>query len=158
MKVQIISNRRLQLFATNHSTVQDADSRQLAQVTISDSSEAQTSTNNLLAYRPRYNDNLNTNLAGVFINLEGVFPCLVPLTTYYPICHVFTEEGDGFRNGRAMIDAGDLGNDLRIFSSSSNILTYGVAIQQCPEFNTTCFPTHFSFSVACYLPRSACSQ
>ena len=152
------TNRRLELFVTNHSTLQASDHTQLAQITISDSSQAQTSTNNLLAYRPRYNDYHNSNLAGVFINLEGVFPCLVPLTTYNPICHVFTEEEDGFRNGRALIDAGDSGNSLRIFSSSSNILTYGIAVQQCPEFNSTCFPHYFSFSVACYLPRSACSQ
>ena len=151
------SHRQLLLSATNHSTLQYSDSMRLAQITISDSSQNQTSSNNLLAYRPRYNDGHGSNLAGIFINLEGVFPCLVPLTNYYPICHVFTEEEDGFRNGKALIDAGDIGNNLRIFSSSSNILTYGLAIQQCPEFNTTCFPEYLSFSVACYLPRSACS-
>ena len=151
------TNRRLQLYATNHSTLQATDSTQLAQVTISDSSLAQTSSNNLLAYRPRYNDEHSSNLAGVFINLEGVFPCLAPLTNYYPICRVFTEEEDGFRDGKALIDSGDIGNNLRVFSSSSNILTYGIAIQECPEFNTTCFPEYHSFTVACYLPRSACS-
>ena len=151
------SGRRLRLYATNHSTLRSTDSRQLAQITISNSSQAQTSPNNLLAYRPSYNDYHNTNLAGVFINLEGVFPCLVPLTTYNPICRVFTEEEDGFRNGRALIDAGDIGNNLRIFSSSRSILTYGIAIQECPEFDTTCFPQYLSFTVVCYLPRSACS-
>ena len=151
------TNRRLRLYATNHSTLQGTDSTQLAQVTISDSSQPQTSSNNLLAYRPRYNDGHSSNLAGVFINLEGVFPCLAPLTNYYPICSVFTEEEDGFRDGKALIDSGDIGNNLRVFSSSSNILTYGIAIQECPEFNTTCFPVYHSFTVACYLPRSACS-
>ena len=97
------------------------------------------------------------NLAGVFINLEGVFPCLAPLTTYYPICRVFTEEEDGFRDGKALIDSGDLGNNFRVFSSFRDILMYGIAIQQCPEFNTTCLPEYHSFTVACYLPRSACS-
>ena len=148
------TNRQLQLYATNHSTL--LAPTQLAQVTISDSSQPQTSSNNLLAYRPRYNDYHSTNLAGVFINLEGVFPCLAPPTNYNPICHVFTDEEDGFRGGRALIDAGDSGGDFRVFSSSSNILTYGIAIQECVEFNTTCFPGYHSFSVVCYLPRSVC--
>ena len=121
------TNRRLRLYATNHSTLQATDSMQLAQVTISDSSRPRTSSNNLLAYRPRYNDLQRSDLAGVFINLEGVFPCLAPLTNYNPICRVFTEEEDGFRDGKALIDCGDIGNNLRVFSSSSNILTYGIA-------------------------------
>ena len=157
MKVLMRESRQLQLYATNHSTLLVSDAMQLAQVTISDSSRAQTSPNNLLAYRPRYHDPHNSNLAGVFINLEGVFPCLAPLTNYQPICRVFTEEEDGFRGGKALIDSADFGNSVRVFSSSSNILTYGIAIQQCPEFNTACFPEYHSFTVACYLPRSACS-
>ena len=157
LRVGMNVNRVLTLSATNHSTLLATDATQLAQITISDSSQPQTSTNNLLAYRPRFDDHHDSNLAGVFINLEGVFPCLAPFTNYYPICQVFTEEEDGFRNGRALIGAADNGNNFRVFSSSSNLLTYGIAIQQCPEFNTTCFPTYHSFSVACYLPRSACS-
>ena len=150
-------SRQLQLYATNHSTLQFSDSTLLAQITILNSSQAQTSPNNLLAYRPRFNDIHNTNLAGVFINLEGVFPCLAPLTDYRPICRVFTEEEDGFRGGRALIESGDIGNHFHIFSSSSNILTYGIAIQECPEFNATCFPQLHSFAVTCYLPRAACT-
>ena len=157
MRLHMNSNRQLQLYAANHSTLQTSDSTLLAGVTISDSSQVQTSSDNLLAYRPRYSDYHNTNLAGVFINLEGVFPCLAPFPHYNPICHVFTEEEDGFRNGRALIDAGDIGNHLQVFSSSSNTLTYGIAIQECPEFNTNCFPDHLSFSVVCYLPRKVCS-
>ena len=146
------TNRQLQLYAINHSTLHY--STQLAQVTISDTSQPQTSSNNLLAYRPRYD---GTNLTTVFINMEGVFPCLAPLTNYTPICHVFTEDEDSFRDGRALIDAGDVGDDFRVFNSSSNILTYGIAIQECAEFNTVCFPQYHSFTVVCYLPRSACS-
>ena len=157
MRVAMSSSRRLRLYATNHSTLQVTDYTQLAQITISNSSQDQTSSNNLLAYRPRFSDGHNSNLAGVFINLEGVFPCLAPLTNYYPICRVFTDEEDGFRDGRALIDSGDIGNNLQVFSSSTSILTYGIAIQQCPEFNTACFPAYHSFTVACYLPRSACS-
>ena len=150
-------NRNLRLLRTNHTTLQANDSTSLADITISSSSQPLTSSNNLLAYRPRFDDTHNSNLAGIFINLEGVFPCLVSLSDYYPICRVFTAEEDGFRNGRALIDAGDIGNHFRVFNSSSNILTYGIAIQECPEFTISCFPTHHSLSVVCYLPRGLCS-
>ena len=151
------NNRNLRLLRTNHTTLQASDSTRLADITISSSSQPVTSSNNLLAYRPRFDDTHDSNLAGIFINLEGVFPCLESLSSYYPICRVFTQEEDGFRNGRAMIDAGDIGNNFRVFSSSSNILTYGIAIQECPEFTTSCFPAYHSLSVACYLPRGLCS-
>jgi hypothetical protein len=36
-------------------------------------------------------------------------------------------------------------------------LTYGIGIQECPEFTTSCFPAYHSLSVACYLPRGVCS-
>ena len=152
------SGRRLTLSAANHSTLLSSDSSLLAQIFITNSSQAATSSNNLLAYRPRFNDYHNTNLAGAFVNIEGVYPCLAQLSNYYPICRVFTEEEDGFRNGKAVIDTADIGNNIRVFSSSSNILTYGLAIQDCPEFNANCFPTYHSFTIACYLPRAACSQ
>ena len=150
-------NRQLKLFASNHTTLQVNDATQLAVITITDSSRPVTSSNNMLAYRPRFADNHNSNLAGVFINLEGVFPCLQSLTSYYPICRVFSEEEDGFRNGKALIGSGDIGNNFRVFSTTSNILTYGVAVQECPEFTTSCLPLHHSMSVACYLPRATCS-
>ena len=148
------SDRQLQLYATNRSTLLVSDSTKLAEVDVSDSSLAQTSSNNFLAYRPRYD---YANLAGIFINLEGVFPCLAPLIDYHPICRAFTDEQDSFGDGRALIECGDIGNHIQVFSYSNNILTYGIAIQQCPEFNAACFPDYFSFTVACYLPRSACS-
>ena len=151
------TNRHLQLTAVNESTLRSSDATLLASITISNPSQAETSSNNLLAYRPRFKDGHSSNLAGVFINLAGVFPCLAPLTDYHPTCHVFTGDDDGFRGGRALINASDGGNHFKVFSSSSNILTYGIAIQRCPEFNTTCFPDNHSFSVACYFPRSVCS-
>ena len=151
------TSRRLRLFAANHLTLQATDYMLLAQITISNSSQDQTSSNNILAYRPRVSDGHNSNLAGVFINLEGVFPCLAPLTNYHPVCRVFTDEEDSFRDGKALIDSGDTGNGFQVFSPTNNILTYGIAIQQCPVFNNACFPVYHSFTVACYLPRSACS-
>ena len=157
LRIIMNTNQRLQLHAANHSTLLASDSTQLAQITLTSTAQAVTSTNNLLGYRPRFNDHHNSNLAGIFINLEGVFPCLAPLTNYYPICTVFSEEEDGFRGGKALIDAGDIGNNFRIFSSTTNIKTYGIAIQDCQELTTTCFPEYHSLSVACYLPRAACS-
>ena len=150
-------NNQLKLLASNHTTLQTGDSTQLAAITIADSSRAVTSSNNLFAYRPRFSDDHRSNLAGAFINLEGVFPCLQSLSSYYPICQVFSEEEDGFRNGKVVIGSGDSGNTFRVFSSTSSILTFGIAIQGCPEFTSSCFPANHGFSVACYLPRAACS-
>ena len=149
--------RQLRLFAQNHTTLQISETNELAIISLSNPSQAVTSSNNLLAYRPRFADPHNSNLAGVFINLESVFPCLQSLSSYYPICQVFSDEEDSFRGGKALIGAGDSGNSFRVFSTTSNILTYGVAIQECPEFTTSCFTTHQSFTVACYLPRTTCS-
>ena len=150
-------NRQLQLFATNHTTLLINDASQLATITIMNLSKAVTSSNNLLAYRPRYADQHNSYLAGAFINLEGAFPCLQSLNGYFPICQVLSDEEDGFRSGKALIVSSDSGNHFRIFSSTSNILTYGIAIQGCPEFTIPCFPTYHSLSIACYLPRAHCS-
>ena len=149
--------RQLRLLAQNHTTQQISEATELAIVSLSNASQAVTSSNNLLAYRPRFADAHNSNLAGVFINMEGVFPCLQSLSNYNPICQVFTGEEDGFRGGRALIDAGDIGNNFHVFNSTSQISTYGFAIQECPEFNITCFPSNHEFTVACYLPRTTCS-
>lgn len=111
----------------------------------------------IFAYRPRFQDRQNSGLAAFFINLEAVFPCLAPLTDYYPICRVYTDEDDGFRRGRDLIDAADIGNDLRVFSTTESILTYGVAIQNCPILNVDCWSHWTSLSVVCLLPRGACS-
>ena len=81
-----------------------------------------TSLNNVIAYRPRFSDYHNSNLAGVFINLEGVCPWFEQVTNYNPICRVFTNEEDGFRNGKALINTADSGNDFRIFSFSAIFL------------------------------------
>ena len=157
LRIIMDGNRQLKLFALNHTTLQDTDATKLATLSLSNSSQAVTSSNNLLAYQPRFADIHNSNLAGVFINIGGVFPCLQSLSIYLPICQVFSEEEDGFRDGKALIGASDHGNDFRVFSSTSTILTYGVAIQECPEFTTSCFPAYHSFTVGCYLPRAACS-
>lgn len=51
---------------------------------------------NLLAYCPNYTDVHMSGLAGMFVNIEGLFPCVTGLPEYQPICKLFTFEGDGF--------------------------------------------------------------
>ena len=157
LRFHMSPERQLKLEMHNHTTLDPFGATFLSNISISNPSLPATSPNNLLAYRPRFSDDHASNLAGIFINLPGVFPCLELTPTYAPICHVLTEEEDGFRNGKALIDAGDGGNAFRVFSSTSNIETYGMAIQDCPEFTISCFPSYYSFTVACYLPRATCS-
>ena len=152
------ADRQLKLEMRNHTSLNPFDVTFLSNISISNPSVPSTAPNNLLAYRPRYSEDHASNLAGIFINLPGVFPCLKLTPTYAPICHTLTEEEDGFRKGKAVIDAGDAGNTFRVFNSTSNIATYGIAIQDCPELTVSCFPSHYSFAVACYLPRATCSQ
>ena len=81
-------------------------------LSVSNPSQAATSSNNLLAYRPRFSAHHRSNLARAFINIEGVFPCIQSLPSYNPICQVFSEEEDSFRSGKALIGAGDMGNQF----------------------------------------------
>ena len=148
INIYMDATRRLTLLIRNHTTLT---------VSMSNPSEAVTSSDNLLAYRPRFSDIHNSNLAAIFINLEDVFPCIQLLSGYLPICSTYTEEDDGFRGGRALLGSADMGNQFRIFSSSNDILSYGVAIQDCPELTNECFPSYHSFTIVCYLPRAACS-
>ena len=150
--------RWVMLHATNLSTLLASDSRRLASMRINLSSQNVTSSNNLLAYRPQYRDTHNSSLGAIFINLESVFPCLVPLTDYYPICSVYSNEEDGFRGGKVVIGAGDSGNNFHIFSDSANIKTYSIVIQDCPELTSECLPIFHKISVACFVPRAACFE
>ena len=118
-------------------------------------SSSSTSSNNLLAYRPRYNDFHTSGLAVVFVNIDGIFPCLTGPPGYAPICKLFTHEEDGFRNGRALIDASDGGNDFRVFGGTTTA-TYGFAFANCPEMTTSCFPLSTEHSIVCLLPRNRC--
>ena len=114
-----------------------------------------TSTNNLLAYRPNFNDNHGSGLAGVFINMEGVFPCVGGTSEYCPVCEVFTNEEDGFKNGRIIIGASDCGNDIGVFGN--DVATFGFAFTGCSTMTTSCFPPYSEFTIVCFLPRSQCS-
>lgn len=129
-----------------------------SKVSIVDPSQSDTSSNNILAYRPRFNDRHGSGLAGLFVNIEETFPCIKGLDEVFsPSCFIVTFDEDGFRKGRAFIDYGDQGNfENRVFSSSRDIPTYAIAVQDCPEFDSSCFPDWTKFQVTCELPRSVC--
>ena len=131
--------------------------RALATINLGTGANSVTSGNGLLAYRPQYQDRQNSGLAAFFINLEGAIPCLASLSNYYPICRIYTDEDDGFRGGNAIIDAGDDGNDIRVFSTTESIKTYGFAIQNCPTLTAACWAHYTSVSVVCLVPRGPCS-
>ena len=115
------SNTQLRLLT---GTLQLPQDRILATINLGNGGSGVTSGNNLFAYRPQFQDRQNSGLAGLFINLEGVFPCLAPLTNYSPICRVYTDEDDGFRGGRDVIDTADIGNDIQVFSTTETCLLY----------------------------------
>ena len=112
-----------------------------------------TSTNKILAYRPKYSDLHRSSLAGIFVNIEKIFPCIAK-THYVPICSVFTSEEDGFRKGKQYIELGDRGNNVKVFGK--NIATYGLAVSGCSQLNGNCLPKWVSSTVVCLLPRSSC--
>jgi hypothetical protein len=127
------------------------DGVQRDSISLSDPSASQTSS--LLAYRPNYDDYHDSGLAGLFVNIQEVFPCTAAINEYEPICTDFTREEDGFRKGNAWIDVGDIGNNINVFGGKS---VWGVAVQTCPEFTPDCFPSYLQTEVVCMLPRSIC--
>jgi hypothetical protein len=113
-------------------------------------------TGKILAYRAEYNDYHKSGLGAVFVNLEALFPC-IKKAGVMPACHLTSQEEDGFAKGAPIVTAQDLGNDLKIFSTSSNIKTFGFVAQGCKELlNTeeTCMPYYYEKNLVCYLPRS----
>ena len=115
----------------------------IANISLANASLPSTSSNNLLAYRPRYNDWHGSNLAGIFINAKE-------LTCGSRMCKIMPHDEDGFNKGKAIIEAGDGGNGFRVFGFK-NTSTYGFAIQDCPEMNRKCLPDLYSFNIVCYL-------
>lgn len=152
LSVNIDNSRDLELFLL---TPQHSYQR-LASVSISNSALAGTSSNNLIAYRPNYNDAHagNSNLGTVFLNLNGIFPC-VPQGTRIP-CGLVALEEDAFSGGQIFLQAMDRGNNFRIFSSTENLHTYGLAVQGCSQLTTTCWPNWVEKGVTCQLPRQYC--
>ena len=122
-----------------------------ASISLANPSQPATSSNNLLAYRPKYLDGHSSDLAGIFINLDGVFPCSVGHGM--PICGRFTQEEDGFNKGKALLQAADGGNNFGGIFGSSSTRVYGFAFQGCEE---NCFPAWYEIRVVCLLPREYC--
>ena len=152
LSVTIGSRRNLILYRlTPQQTLETITS-----VSVSNPALSRTSSDNLLAYRPNYNDGHagNSNLGIIFLNLNGIFPC-VPLETRIP-CGVVAMEEDAFNSGQVFIQAIDRGNSFRIFSSSQNLYTYGMAVQGCSQLTTSCWPTHVEKGITCQLPRQYC--
>jgi len=87
--------------------------------------------------------------------LEKLFPC-GSTKGKYPLCSVFTYDEDGFRKGKAIIEAEDNGDAIRVFSSTQYIKTYGFAFQGCGELNglNGCMPIYFNTAITCQLARA----
>ena len=125
----------------------------LASVSLSDPSQG--TSDGILAYRPNYADYHSSGLAGIFVNIEEVFPCTAEIENYTPVCSKATREEDGFMKGRSIIELGDMGNDVKVFGDG--ISTYGLAIQDCSELNSDCLPKYYNTEVVCFLPRAHCA-
>ena len=121
---------------------------------ITNTSSAYTSIDNVVAYYPQYNDHHGSDMAILFINLEAVYPC-VRSSIYHPPCTLFSAEEDGFRGGRSIIQASDIGNDLEIFSESSSFGTFGFGLVGCSTFDTSCVDD-IDVELICLLPRIQC--
>ena len=129
---------------------------QVTTVSLLDPSQEQTSSSNLLAYRPSYTGDLHqSGLGSIFINIRELFPCFSS-SVGGPICTIFTLEDDGFRKGKPWVQLADIGNDVRVFSQSENIPTYGLAVQGCPELTEECMPTKQEIKVVCLLNPADC--
>ena len=129
-------------------------------VSLQDPSQDQTSADNKLAYRAAYTGDLHqSGLGSIFVNVREVFSCYKESSASgerAPICTIFTLEDDGFRKGKSWLQLGEIGNDVRVFSSSENIPTYGLAVQDCPELNEECLPTKMEIKVVCFLDPAIC--
>lgn len=118
-------------------------------------SSSNAASNNLLAYYPNYSDGHRSGIAAILINMVEAFPCINSLSSHIPVCKVFAFENDGFRKGRAIIEASDAGNDFRVFNGTvKGVFAFGFA--GCPELNTDCFPHYAEYAISCYLPRIIC--
>lgn len=120
--------------------------------TISTSSSISASSGNILAYRPNYRDDLQSNLATIFVHVEAVYPCA---TRHQEIsCKLLPQEDDDFRGGRAIFEAMDTG--FGIFSGA----TYAFALEGCSQISTSCYASGltYTFILMCLVPSSACSN
>ena len=116
-----------------------------------------TSSDNILAYRPNYRDGHDGNLATLFVNMEALYPCISHFK--HVSCKLFPSEDDGFRGGRAIFEAGDNGGNFRIFGGHT--VTYAFAIEGCTQLTASCVNNgrgDMRFILVCLLPSSRCSD
>ena len=128
----------------------------ISSLPITDYSQSATSLDNLMAYRPSYSSHSST-LAALFLNIQGIFPCLAHVPQYNPLCYLMAHEEEGFRTGRSFLEAADEGEEMRIFGSTDDLPTYGIAIEECTQFTDTCWPAHAAIAVSCQLPYQHCA-
>ena len=144
-------DRRLRLHSTNSTS----------EISLKDPTQSAVSDDNLLAYYPNFKDRHDSGLAGIFINVEGIFPCIADLHKEKilkgPSCKLFTSEEDGFNGGRAIIELGDVGNIELEKVFGSRVGLYGLAISGCPTLTPECLPRWYQNEIVCLLPRSMCS-
>ena len=115
-------------------------------INLKDPSAPQTST--LLAYRPQYDDFHDSGLAGLFVNIQDVYPCTQSIPNYEPVCTTFTRDEDGFRNAKRFIQAADTGNNMAVFGGDS---VFALAVEGCPEMNEDCLHSWAQIDIACML-------
>ena len=123
----------------------------IANISIANPFVSTTSSNNLLAYRPKFKDDHKSNLAGIFLNAKE-------LICGSRMCKIVSEEEDGFNKGKAIIEAGDGGNNFKVFHSNKDISTYGFAIAGCPVMSPDCLPSWYSFNIVCYVSHDCVSS
>ncbi len=127
--------------------------RQGSTTTISTSSDVIVSSeNNILAYRPNYQGEFQSNLVTIFIHVQAVYPCV---TQYHQIsCQLLPSEDDGFHGGRAIFEAMDSGRDFGVFNGT----TYAFALEGCSQINSTCYASgyRYEFILMCLIPSSVC--
>ena len=115
-----------------------------------DPSCSSTSSNGLLAYRPRFSDAHTSSLGVIFVNVQANFPCLSG-ARYPVICNLFTYDDDGLRNGHATIEAGDTHSFGGVFGTNS---TLAIGFSGCPTMSNDCFPNSGEYTIVCLLPRN----
>ena len=150
MRLRIFSGRNLVLSRLPNVDF-IASGLDLASIPLSDPSVNVTSSDNLLAYVPNFEDTHNSNLGAIFLNLERIFPCSNnSVSSNSLICSLATREEDGFNKGRALLVA----QDFQFGVFGERVLTLGIAVQDCPQLTPSCMPNGYSFAVTCQTPPS----
>ena len=111
------------------------------------------STKKTMYYAPQFHDYHKSYLAILAFNLEKIFPCIAE-KNIVPICRLYTGEEDGFNHGRPIIEAGDSGNNFKMFSGKP---VYGFTVQGCRYFTSSCMPVWWQATLTCMLPRKYCT-